>query len=45
LGKEWQENYKDFGGGLLKKFGATDEKMATGNVKGAFKRIGESYTV
>ena len=36
LGKEWQENYKDFGGGLLKKFGATAEKMATGDAIGAF---------
>ena len=37
--KEWNENYRDFGGGLLKKFGATAEKMATGDVKGAFNTL------
>ena len=39
LGKEWQEKYRDFGGGLLKKFGATAEKMATGDAIGAFSTL------
>jgi hypothetical protein len=33
------ENYKDFGGGLLKKFETTGEKMATGDAVGAFKTL------
>ena len=39
LGKEWQEKYRDFGGGLLKKFGATAEQMATGDAIGAFSTL------
>jgi hypothetical protein len=38
-GKEWQENYRDFGGGLLKKFETTGLKMAQGEVKGAFNTL------
>jgi hypothetical protein len=37
--KEWNENYRDFGEPLFKKFGATAEKMARGDAKGAFNTL------
>jgi hypothetical protein len=37
--KEWNENYRDFGEPLFKKFGATAEKMAKGDAKGAFDTL------
>ena len=37
--KEWNENYRDFGETLFKKFGATAEKMAKGDAKGAFDTL------
>ena len=37
--KEWNENYRDFGEPLFKKFAATGEKMAKGDVKGAFNTL------
>jgi hypothetical protein len=36
LDNDWMENYRDFGGGLLKKFETTAEQMATGDIVGAF---------
>ena len=36
---DWMENYRDFGGGILKKFETTAEKMATGDSVGAFKTL------
>ena len=39
LDNDWMENYRDFGGGLLKKFETTAEKMATGDAVGAFKTL------
>jgi hypothetical protein len=36
---DWMENYRDFGGGILKKFETTVEKMATGDVIGSFKTL------
>jgi hypothetical protein len=45
LGKEWQENYRDFGGGLLKKFRSDRRKNGNGRCYWSLQHVGESYTV